>query len=704
MKQKNIPFNINVFLESFRQLRVTGIISVILMAGITILRLIDFLSYREEGVSQQIKFTGFDWMPWLFISFILITPVLMFQAFQFINKRNSSDFYHSLPHKRRTIYISISAAVMSWVIISILSAIIPSLLGALFFSKYIAFAYDTFFLFVLFNIASCFLVGGAIMIAKSLSGTIFNGIILTGLILFVPRFFISMIISTIESNPIFEGVIGNGFTNDALNPVTATVFSIWGISNVNMTETFISFSSIIYGFVLGLIYFVLGGVAFCLRKSETAAQSAPNRILQAVYRIVLTLALSSFVIRELFSEIHLYNEGGNIYWFEYVIAYSAIVFVYFMYELLATRKLKNLIRAIPGLGIVAVLNIAMFFGLSGIYKNEMSFRPAPHEINSVTLVPDIKSDDYYSINYYDYVLNKIGGLKIEDRKIIEDVSSSLNKDLSMADDSLSSLNKSIYSSSTHKQMCKFKIETNGTTKTRNVFIEGETYDELNKLVCSSTKFKEAWLTPPSFSELSDVYVNDYNTEDFVLTGDESEELYNLYRSEMKDADFDTSFENFVSGTNFGGFECKCLIGGRSYDMMIPINESASPRTAEKISELSRKNQSEKLRTLNEYLSRLQESGTEFEGDIFVYIRSIKNDITPVDSSWYFNNSLDIPNTILESRADDYGKYTDDMYMDINLSIYNVTDPEIGSFSCNFVFRADDNTIQKIRSLDTSLMK
>lgn len=697
--KNRLSFNTNIFIEAMRQLRVTGIISVIIMAGITIIRMAAILSsFTGDATIIKSTFTGIDWMPWLVMSFVLITPLLMFQAFHFMDKRNSSDLYHSLPHTRGTLFISVSAAVMVWVMISILATVIPSLLSALFFSRYIAFMYDTFFLFILTNIASCILVGGAVLIAKSLSGTILNGIIITGLILFVPRFLITLFISTIESNAIFDGFIGNSFTRNDLNPVISIVFTIMGIdSSVDPALSFISVSTIVYGFILGIIYFTLGGLAFCRRNSETASQSAPSRRIQSVYRIIIALVLSSSIISVIFTETHLHNDSVSI--IEFVTLYLAVVFIYFLYELITTRKLKNLIRAIPGLGIVAVLSIAMFFGLTGFYKNAMSFRPAPDEINSVTVIPDIDTN-YNSINYYDYVLNKIDGVEITDKKIIEDVSSTLDKNISISESGIDRLYNT-YSGSSSR--IAFKINTNGTSKCRNIFLSDEQYNDLNKAVCSSKTFKDAWMSIPALKDINDIYAYDNNTGTHIIDEENAEEIYTMFANEVKNADFETWFNAYIEyDRSIINFECSCLIDGKSYYLTIPVFEKVAPETTRKCHEIAKNMQLKELEEFNEYLGKLEDSGVNFEGDIYVYTFNAVSNEEVLSKSFSFSNSLDFVYEILDSRPGDYLDYENksQCYMEVSFHFYNIDDPELSGYGYNFTFPADKETINKIANMQT----
>ena len=69
MKQK-IGFNLGIYLEGLRQLRVTGFISVICMLGITIIRIIGKLpmsQYDGYEYSGAHNYTGVDCMAYTYI-------------------------------------------------------------------------------------------------------------------------------------------------------------------------------------------------------------------------------------------------------------------------------------------------------------------------------------------------------------------------------------------------------------------------------------------------------------------------------------------------------------------------------------------------------------------------------------------------------------------------------------------------------------
>lgn len=697
MKQK-ISFNLNIFTETMRQLRVTGILSVIIMAGLTILSIVGNCSEADEYIYQS-TVNGLESMPWLIITYILLVPLLMFQAFHFMDKRNSSDFYHSLPHTRSTIYISVSAAVMTWVIISMLSTIIPALLGTLIFAKHITILYGAFFSYVIFCISACFVVGGAILIAKSLTGTIFNSIILTGIILLVPRLLITLFVASIEANPMFDGFIGNAFTSNSLNPVVGSIFYFIEIDySISFSSLVTSASTIIYGFVLGIIYFVLGGIAFCRRSSETASKSAPSRRLQAVYRLIIIVTLSSFVIAALFNEIHVlkvrdYSVIGII------ASYLAIILVYFLYELISTKKLKNLVRAIPGLGIAAVLNISMYFGLTACYNNEMNFRPEPDEINSITVIPDIRNN-YGSVNYFDYVVQKMDGVEISDVNVIEDISESLKKNASLCESGTNKLYSYQNNSQNNIMSIPLKINTNGVSKSRKLMITSDQYAALNEALCENKDFQKAWMSPPSFKEISNVYVSNYFSGDDFSMNVEYEDIYYMFLEEIEKCDFKTWFNDFVEDNIDIGFHCEYVIDGESYNLTIPLSENVAPNTVKRCNEIAKEKQENEIAQINKYINDLKKDGTTFDGEVYVNIFS-KDSI--VYSSYYeLSNSTEAATELINSCTGDMDKISSfEDYIEIQINFYNVTTEDRDYYDGNsfrFVFPTDEDTVNKIKAL------
>lgn len=93
-------------------------------------------------------------------------------------------------------------------------------------------------------------------------------------------------------------------------------------------------------------------------------------------------------------------------WFVFLVFYLVAALVYFAYELITTKKWKNLLTALPGLGIVALLNVGILLGMHAVEKHIVAQRPAMQEIESVSFC-STDGTDYISggsyLNYRDYI-------------------------------------------------------------------------------------------------------------------------------------------------------------------------------------------------------------------------------------------------------------------------------------------------------------
>lgn len=100
MNNKKI-FSVKMFWQSFLQLKVIGFISTILMVLITCVPIcISAVNIKSNieyaGVEKASRYVqlvdGNDFIPILILTFAIITPVLVLFAWNFLNKRNTSDF------------------------------------------------------------------------------------------------------------------------------------------------------------------------------------------------------------------------------------------------------------------------------------------------------------------------------------------------------------------------------------------------------------------------------------------------------------------------------------------------------------------------------------------------------------------------------------------------------------------------------------
>lgn len=148
MKSKKKLFDLKLYQEGLRQLKTAGIISLIISLLCTVILptgeyLSSKASYNEHLknhlIGQYTKYTlsVSDAHIYYALFFLVLTPLMIFLLFRFLLKRDHSDFYHALPHSRKCIYFSFSAAAFTWIGIEVFGNTILSAILYTAFSKYI---------------------------------------------------------------------------------------------------------------------------------------------------------------------------------------------------------------------------------------------------------------------------------------------------------------------------------------------------------------------------------------------------------------------------------------------------------------------------------------------------------------------------------------------------------------------------------------
>ena len=106
--------------------------------------------------------------------------------------------------------------------------------------------------------------------------------------------------------------------------------------------------------------FAFAGLLYNRRKSEMAGNPAPGVKTQALFRIMFT-SLAVLLIPLL-----TITDGVDAALMLVLIV--GVLLVYFLYELITTKRPKNLLKIFPGLGIVAGVCVAFFLVFAGYYS------------------------------------------------------------------------------------------------------------------------------------------------------------------------------------------------------------------------------------------------------------------------------------------------------------------------------------------------
>lgn len=536
-------FNVKLYLEGIRQLKIVGVMGAIIMAGAAFLipmgNNISNANYEVYRNGQWIK-TGdyigtydiLEMNPLIVTTFLILTPLMVMILFNFLNRRNACDFYHAIPDTRTSLFVSYGGSVLTWnIAILLLSYIVTALSGAVF--HYVQIDYSGTFVIFLNCIVGCLFMFGVFSIAISLTGTNFTNFSVAVMILSVPRIIVTVFVLMLtEYLDIIPFTFSNSILDDRLNTVTNLVT---GAMVRGDYDAIFMWKSVMYTFIVGLLYCVIGLFLFRKRKSEVAASAAVNSKMQCVFRLIPAILISllplSIILEFVLQDYEVY--GGEI--FLIVVLYLIAILAYFIYELITTKKLRNCIKAIPGLLGLVAFNV-LFFGL---------FFASYHVLlNDVPEVSDVK---YVNINFdshsgrYSFCTGKVKEVDITSEEIkallVEELERNVNA--IKANESVWSydgyFSKNYYIEGTVEVLVEF--HTGLGTKTRLVYVSPDKAEELFKLLQQNSQIVEKIFEPFSINDI--VSFNCY--QNIELTKEEVYDIYLKYMEELKEMDTEDAY-------------------------------------------------------------------------------------------------------------------------------------------------------------------
>ena len=503
--------------------------------------------------------------PLIVTSFFLVTPILTWIAFSYLNKRNASDYYHALPHTRLATYVSSVAGVLTWVTSIIVIPTVISFLLIKLIPGIVLVVSGSYLEMMIGCFAASLFVMGTMVCAMSITGTAFSNVVVSILIMFLPRY-VMMLMSMFVAQKF--PLIPEAYISPILTPklnIISGIFLGWLVDADNITAI-TSISSQIYTICAGIFYLALGAWLFKRRQSESADRSAPSRFMQAVYRIALTMCVCIPITCVCFVG---WREFSSSAIFLIFVLYIIALLVYFIYELVTTKKFKSLVKALPGLGVVILLNAALLISLTAITSAEISFAPDPEDIEYIQVV----SDNNYTSKYMDiyrFFMNESSKIRITDKEAIRVVSEALDRsinctvDENIPDDSY--LND-YYSWDRYT----FKINTGFNSEYRYVRMSTMDHKIVSKALSSHEKYAATWLTLPE-AQKDTVY--------FDLGGstisDGAYEIFRTMKDEVKTLRFE-DWHSFLSQGEYSTF-ANLTYTTNGYTVTVPVSATLMPKT------------------------------------------------------------------------------------------------------------------------------
>lgn len=504
-------FNKGLYFEGLRQTKLASLIIIAIMCLWAVFFPLSKLSLGPEEFVIVSNISGSNFNPLLLFCYGILIPALGLSLFSFLNKRNSSDFYHSLPHKRVTIYCSLMLSVVTWLAIAIVLPSTIELVICMFGSRSIEMELSSILPFVLNVFCSGLFILGAGLVAMSLTGTLFSNIVTTLLIIFLPRIVFS---GALESVRVLSLVLPDNY------------FSVTPSSIIPFESFFSLFTSqdgkslvvnALYCLVIAIIYLTIGGILFNKRKSESAGFAAINNKVQTIIRVALSFIVSMFACMSLLS-------GEDLLLI--IIFFLLAIILFFAYEYLSTKKLSNIKKSMPGLGILLLLTLIFLGGVTMAKNSILSVDWNVEETSSVK----VSTNNLYSgdASYESLMAAK---LELHDEKIIEMLVNELKENQENAKKGTETFHN-IYYNYGGFHFLPVEITTKqGKTHKRELNISDENYGKLYDMLIGNTEYLSALTTPDSSP--SNVFVS---CDSYNFNSEESRKIYDMYVEELKGID------------------------------------------------------------------------------------------------------------------------------------------------------------------------
>lgn len=309
-------------------------------------------------------------------------------------------------------------------------------------------------------------------------------------------------------------------------------------------------------------------------------------------------------------------------WFGYVILYLIGVLIYFTYELITTRKLRNLLTALPGLGIVVLLNGALLLGMHLSVQHLLSLHPSASEIESVSIEEGEYSDDQWE-SYYDYmsyVANATRNIEITDPTVISIIADTLTEKLETWAsggyfDTYYNYVSNYQSNYAYvESKCGYEslivtIRTASAEIKRYLRVSDANFEQIMEILENDTRITDAWKTLPDAVDDTILLENSgYYAYEDEITEEQLEALLACYQEEVEACSFDEIYP-FINNAYYTSYYWDLSItyqfrnGGRSAYITCPVSAELMPKTVQMYDDLLEALQRDEA---NNVVARVQE--------------------------------------------------------------------------------------------------
>ena len=568
MNDKKI-FSIKLFINNFLQLKVMGILGTVLITLFSVLSIVSqgirMIEYTKEGISVNGSMSGGVSTTYLgagelwplVLTFVFVTPVLMLMAFSYNNKRNSSDFYNSLPYTRLNMYLTKLSAVFTWQVIVYVCAVVGIVISIAVYKKYFVYSVSTITWIIIGTFICNLLCGAVIALACSLTGSLMSNICLTGIILFIPAILRVMITGGISalfdyvSNIQVVPVIGV-----ERNMISALIVG-GSMNGIQYNEILLNKGYMVYSLVLAIVYAAIGYLCFVRRKSEVAGKAALGNKIHVIIRTIIGFICMAVGFLLLLIERDIISM---------IIFVSLAVAAMIIYELIAGDRSRLGFKT----GISSVIALAaagIFTGL--LWSGSVVMKAYKPETSKIKYAV-VESSTYYSNysgSFADYYNTKTAQYRIKDSDIIDVLVNGYNHCKDKTHVELSQNRKNVYTINVY-----FKDGIIGTR--RSIALVEDDYKNLMLKLGADEEYQKIYLELPEYNNVTLTFNNAVN-----LSDSDKQNIYNCLQSEIKKVGYNQYIKSFDQPGVYDTVSIRFVENGNNYYIRIPFSEYL-PETTE----------------------------------------------------------------------------------------------------------------------------
>ena len=582
-------FNLQLYKEGLKRSAFIAVLFIVIMLVAAVVIPISDITSQMNMAGRGLQITrvmveGLRVNPILIVSMIAFAPIVTLYTFSFINKRNSSDFYHSIPHKRETLFGSYTAAIFTWVLGGLWLCAGVTLLIYSLAPAYVILNTASILLVMLGISVGCVLVVGAMLIAIGLTGTTFSNLVTALLIIFLPRVILFAFTAIVMGLAPVVSIENFGIFGDSSHniPFAFVLSMIEGGIMDKINQILMNTNGILYTGVLGLIYLLVATVLFKKRKSESAQSPALNRYVQAAVRsaIAFTVCIPAIVF---ITQGRMWH-GGRINFTAVVVFYIIAIIAYFAYELITTKKLSSITKVLPGLLIVVALNVVFLVGVTVSQNVILNRRVEADEIASVRVLSFEALWGGHVMQGWSIPYERLRAIELEIQD--EEINAFLAESLDLYIEQI----KSSYNIWGGAPTTVIFETTSGRTFRRNIWLPRSGVSRFIRLLADNEEYSAILMTLPENPE--ELSIDQLSLGFGNLSEEALREIYAIFREEVRELDLATWTVIAGRGDDFGmlapleprighygEIEIRGFVGRYSYRSRYPLT-NLTPRAVE----------------------------------------------------------------------------------------------------------------------------